>query len=144
MRSIALTLIAAIALPLLTAASSETPAMTAADLAQLCGGTDHVSVNACRIYILGVTQGIDVGMRLAGARGNAHRPCVPPKVSAEELDATVKQRLAALGPSITWAGAGEGWAIAAADQTNTKATATTVPNAGSAKRGDLPCISCRP
>ena len=96
MRSIALTLTAAVALLLLTAASSEAPAMTAADLAQLCGGTDHVSVNACRIYILGVTQGIDVGMRLAGDRGKAHRPCVPPKVSAEELETTVKQRLAAL------------------------------------------------
>jgi hypothetical protein len=37
---------------LLTAARAAQPAMTAGDLAQLCDGSDHVSVNACRIYIL--------------------------------------------------------------------------------------------
>jgi hypothetical protein len=89
----ALTITAAL---LLTAASSDEPAMTAADLAQLCNGADHVSVNACRIYILGVTQGIDVGMHLAGGKGHAGRPCIPPGISAEDLEATVKQKLAKL------------------------------------------------
>ena len=79
---------------LLTGAESSQPAMTAGDLAQLCVGTDHVSVNACRIYILGVTQGIAVGMRMAGDKSS--RPCVPPGVSAEELEASLKQKLAAL------------------------------------------------
>ena len=94
MRSSA-TILAALAALLLTAAKAEQPAMTAGDLAQLCAGTDHVSVNACRIYILGVTQGISVGMRLAGGK-SADRPCVPPGVSAEELETTLKRRLAAL------------------------------------------------
>ncbi|MGO9802085.1 MAG: Rap1a/Tai family immunity protein [Steroidobacteraceae bacterium] len=89
----ALTVAAAL---LLTAASSEAPAMTAADLAQLCSGTDHVSRNACRIYILGVTQGMDVGFHMAGGRNRAGRPCVPRGISAEELETTVKQKLAAL------------------------------------------------
>ena len=80
---------------LLTAAEAEQPAMTAGDLAQLCAGSDHVSVNACRIYILGVTQGIAVGMRLAGGKSADH-PCVPPGVSAQELEATLKRKLAAL------------------------------------------------
>lgn len=71
--------------------------MTASDLAQLCSGTDHVSVNACRIYILGVTQGIAVGLRMAGGAGRAGRPCVPPGIAAEELEATVKKRLEAPG-----------------------------------------------
>jgi len=71
--------------------------MTAADLAQLCSGTDHVSRNACRIFILGVTQGITVGLRMAGSAGRAERPCVPPGISAEELEATVTKRLAAPG-----------------------------------------------
>lgn len=95
MRTLATTLTVCAAL-LLAAASSEEPAMTANDLAQLCTGTDHVSVNACRIYILGVTQGIDVGVRLAGGRTRAGRPCVPPGISAEDLETTVKRRLAAL------------------------------------------------
>jgi len=80
----------------LTAAAPEQPAMTAGDLAQLCTGTDHVSVNACRIYILGVTQGIAVGIRMAAAQSPAARPCVPPETSADELDAILKKRLAAL------------------------------------------------
>jgi len=95
-RSIA-TIVAVTAAALaLTAAAPEQPAMTAGDLAQLCTGTDHVSVNACRIYILGVTQGIAVGIHMAAAQSPAARPCVPPEISAEELDATLKKKLAAL------------------------------------------------
>jgi hypothetical protein len=82
--------------------ASAEPAMTAGDLQQLCAGTDHVSVNACRIYILGVTQGITVGMNMAGGKGHTAHPCVPPAVSAEELEQKVKakldQRLAASPP----------------------------------------------
>ncbi len=97
-KSVAGTLTAVAVLSLTAAASGEQPpAMTTADLAQLCSGTDHVSVNACRIYILGVTQGIAVGLRMAGTGSRTGRPCVPPGVPAEELEATVKQRLAAPG-----------------------------------------------
>jgi len=88
---------AAIALALAAAAPAQ-PAMTAADLAQLCSGTDHVSVNACRIYMLGVTQGIAVGVHMAAAKSPASRACVPPEISAEELEATLKKKLAALDP----------------------------------------------
>ena len=90
------TMVAAAAALLLTAAAPEEPAMTAGDLAQLCTGTDHVSVNACRIYILGVTQGIKVGIRLSAGRSGGSRPCVPPGISAEELEASLKKKLAAL------------------------------------------------
>lgn len=69
--------------------------MTAGDLAQLCSGSDHVSHNACRIYILGVTQGIAVGMRMAG-NSSGSRPCVPPAISAEDLEIALKKRLGAL------------------------------------------------
>jgi hypothetical protein len=78
-------------------AAEEQPAMTAGDLEQLCSGTDHVSRNACRIYILGVTQGIAIGMRIAAGKNANHRPCVPATISAESLEDTVKKRLAALG-----------------------------------------------
>ena len=90
------TIVAATAVLLLTAAAPEQPAMTAGDLAQLCSGTDHVSRNACRIYILGVTQGIAVGIRMADGKAAGTRVCVPSGISAEELEATLKKKLAAL------------------------------------------------
>jgi Rap1a immunity proteins len=94
MRSIACALTA---LALLAAHPSPAqPAMTAGDLEQLCTGSDHVSRNACRIYILGVTQGIDIGLEIADAKSASRRPCRPSKVSAEELEQTVKQELARL------------------------------------------------
>ena len=66
-------------------------AMTAGDLQELCTGTDHVSRNVCRIYILGVAEGIAQGLSIAGGKGS--RPCIPEGVSAEQLEATVKSRL---------------------------------------------------
>jgi Rap1a immunity proteins len=78
---------------LMSATSPAEPAMTAGDLQQLCAGTDHVSVNACRIYILGVTQGIAVGLSLGGGKGHTAHACVPPGVSAEELEQRIKARL---------------------------------------------------
>jgi hypothetical protein len=91
-------MLAAAAAVAVAAAAPAQPAMTAGDLAQLCGGSDHVSVNACRIYLLGVTQGIAVGMRMADARSAEKRACVPPEISAEDLEARLKKKLAGLDP----------------------------------------------
>ena len=66
-------------------------AMTAGDLQELCAGSDHVSRNVCRIYILGVTEGIAQGLSIAGGKGS--KPCIPEGVSAEQLEETVKSRL---------------------------------------------------
>ncbi|HXW73388.1 MAG TPA: Rap1a/Tai family immunity protein [Steroidobacteraceae bacterium] len=74
-------------------AAEPEPAMTAGDLQALCTGEDHVSENACRIYILGVTQGIAVGMHMAGGQVAGGAPCVPPGTSAEALEETVKSKL---------------------------------------------------
>ena len=74
------------------ARSQPPPAMTVGDLAQLCAGEDHVSRNACRIYILGVTQGIAVGAQLSHS-GSRAGPCVPPGVAADTLEETIKRRL---------------------------------------------------
>ena len=93
MRSIAMVLLTATALLTTATASEPEPAMTAGDLQQLCMGEDHVSRNACRIYILGVTQGIAVGARLAGGAGAGGVPCVPAGISAETLEQTVKRKL---------------------------------------------------
>ena len=66
-------------------------AMTAGDLKELCAGSDHVSRNVCRVYILGVTEGIAQGLSIAGGKGS--KPCIPQGVSAEQLEETVKSRL---------------------------------------------------
>ena len=91
MRSVAtaLTIVGAL---LAAAASSQQQAMTAGDLHELCVGTDHVSRNACRIYILGVTQGITVGMNIADGKTRGGRPCVPEGVSGEHLEQTLSAR----------------------------------------------------
>jgi hypothetical protein len=73
------------------AAEPADAAMTAGDLQLLCMGDDHVSINVCRVFILGVTQGIAVGVGIADARGA--RPCVPKDTSAEALEESVKARL---------------------------------------------------
>jgi len=68
-------------------------AMTAADLKELCAGSDHVSRNVCRIYILGVTEGISQGLSIAAGKGA--KACIPEGVSAERLETTIKARLEA-------------------------------------------------
>ena len=73
--------------------SSAEPAMTAADLQQLCAGTDHVSVNVCRVYILGVTEGITLGMNIAAGKPAGGRPCVPRDISGDALELVVKTKL---------------------------------------------------
>jgi hypothetical protein len=82
----------AVALALLAPCARATEAaMTAADLKELCSGSDHVSRNVCRIYILGVTEGISQGLGIAAGKGA--RVCIPEGVSAEQLEKTVKARL---------------------------------------------------
>jgi hypothetical protein len=71
--------------------------VTAGDLAQFCVGSDHVSQNVCRIYILGVTQGMVLG--LGTSRGTPGRLCVPADVTAETLEETVKARIEAELPA---------------------------------------------
>jgi Rap1a immunity proteins len=95
----ALTVATALTVALGIHAAEEQPAMTAGDLEQLCTGSDHVSRNACRIYILGVTQGIAIGIRIADGKSANRRPCVPAAISAEALEQTVKKKLAALSTS---------------------------------------------
>lgn len=95
MSSSARTLTGALALLAAHAAAGQ-PAMTAGDLEQLCAGSDHVSRNACRIYILGVTQGLTLGFELAHSQSGNRRPCLPAGISAETLEETLQRRLASL------------------------------------------------
>jgi hypothetical protein len=86
-------MIALLVAPFTTAAAAEQQVMSAADLQQLCGGSDHVSKNVCRVYILGVTQGITLGLSLADGKTHGSRPCVPAQISGESLEDTVKAKL---------------------------------------------------
>jgi len=91
MRSIAPCLILGL---LLTRSAAAAPqVMSAGDLQQLCAGADHVSVNVCRVYILGVAQGIALGLNIADGKSKGGRPCIPDGVAAEQLEETLKQRL---------------------------------------------------
>ena len=75
------------------AAAAEDRAMSAGDLQQLCLGTDTTSRNVCRVYILGVVQGIEVGLGIADGRLPRSRPCIPESSSAEALEQAVKGKL---------------------------------------------------
>ena len=88
---ITITALAIAAGTLALSAHATQAAMTAADLKELCAGSDHVSRNVCRIYILGVTEGISQGLSIAAGKGT--RACIPEGVSAERLEKTVKARL---------------------------------------------------
>lgn len=92
MRNIIAALALAAGLLALTAHATEA-AMTAADLKELCSGSDHVSRNVCRTYILGVTEGISQGLSIAA--GKSAKACIPEGVSAEGLEKTIKARLEA-------------------------------------------------
>jgi len=74
-------------------ASSENHSMTTGDLQQICLGSDEASKNACRFYILGVTQGVDLGMSIADGKTAGGRPCIPENIPGETLELAVKMKL---------------------------------------------------
>lgn len=79
---------------LAAAAAPEQPrAMTAGDLAQICTAADDASKEGCRLYILGVTQGISLGMDIADGKSLGGRPCVPDNISGQALELAVKMKL---------------------------------------------------
>lgn len=68
-------------------------AMTAGDLQQICLGSNAESKAACRFYILGITQGIDLGMSIADRKTQGGRPCVPENISGSALELAVKIKM---------------------------------------------------
>lgn len=69
------------------------PVLTAGDLRQLCTASDTTSKNVCRVYILGVTQGISIGLNIADGKASSRRPCIPDLLSGESLSESVKTKL---------------------------------------------------
>jgi hypothetical protein len=76
-----------------SASYAQDEAMTVGDLQTICTSTDTESKSACRFYILGVTQGIDMGMSMADGKTQGGRPCVPPNASSFALEFAVKRTL---------------------------------------------------
>lgn len=96
MKSIAAVLLiwAPLFLPAPASSQAASPVITAADLQQLCLGSDTTSKNVCRVYILGVTQGITVGMNIAAGKMKGGQPCIPAALSGDALEQAVKSKLA--------------------------------------------------
>ena len=80
-------------LMLSASAHSADNAMTAGDLQQICLGYDAESKAACRFYILGIEQGINLGMNIADGKTQGGRPCVPVNTSSYALELAVKMKM---------------------------------------------------
>lgn len=77
----------------MAADSSDT--LTVGDLQQICTGQSAESKAACHFYILGVTQGVTMGISIADGKTNGGRPCIPDNIPADALELTVKSQIGA-------------------------------------------------
>lgn len=68
-------------------------AMTGGDLQEICTNPSAESKAACRFYILGITQGVNLGMSIANGKTKGGRPCIPDDTSGSALELTVKMKL---------------------------------------------------
>ena len=68
-------------------------AMTAGDLQQICLGSNAESKAACRFYIMGITQGIEMGLSVADGKTRGGRPCVQENISGTALELAVKMKM---------------------------------------------------
>ena len=67
--------------------------MTAGELQEICIAPDPGSKMACKFYILGITQGIDLGIGIAAGKVNGKPPCVPENTSSTALELAVKIKM---------------------------------------------------
>jgi hypothetical protein len=74
-------------------ASADDGAMTAGDLQEICIGSSAESKAACRFYLLGITQGISLGMSIADGKTQGGRPCIPDDLSASAIELAVKMKM---------------------------------------------------
>ena len=68
-------------------------AMTGADLQQICTDPSADGKAACRFYVLGITQGISLGISIADGKTKGGRPCIPDNTPADTLELAVKMKL---------------------------------------------------
>ena len=74
-------------------APAEETAMTAGDLQQICIGSSAESKAACQFYLLGITQGISMGMSIAEGKTQGGCPCVPENLSASAIELAIKIKM---------------------------------------------------
>jgi len=68
--------------------------MTAGDLQQICS-SQKLDVDApCRFYIMGIVQGITIGLGMADGQAGG-RPCIPDDLPMAKLETVVKAQLGA-------------------------------------------------
>ena len=81
------------------AAGQSTPAsakaMTAGDLQQICSSQNRDVDAPCRFYIMGIVQGITIGLDMADGRVASGRPCIPDDMQTSKLETLVKANLGA-------------------------------------------------
>ena len=68
-------------------------AMTGEDLRQICSDASREAKAACHFYILGITQGVTMGISIADGKTEGGRPCIPDNVPAQALEVAVKGKL---------------------------------------------------
>lgn len=68
-------------------------AMTGGDLQEICTNQNAENKMACRFYILGISQGLSVGMGIADGKTKGGRPCIPDEISGSALELAVKMKL---------------------------------------------------
>jgi preprotein translocase subunit SecG len=75
------------------AAADSSGAMNGGDLQDICTSSSAEAKAACRFYILGVTQGITMGMSIADGKTHGGRPCIPDDTPGSALELAVKTKL---------------------------------------------------
>ena len=79
------------------AAVQSTPAraneMTADDLLQMCSSQSPDVDTPCRLYIMGIVQGITIGLGMADGKVASGRPCIPDDLQDSKIETLVKAKL---------------------------------------------------
>lgn len=73
--------------------SPDEKAMTAGDLQEICIGSGAEAKASCRFYLLGITQGISLGISIADGKTQGGRPCIPENLSASSIELAVKMKM---------------------------------------------------
>src|SRR6185312_3292385 len=69
--------------------------MTASDLQQVCSSQNPDVDAPCRFYIMGILQGVTIGIAMADGQVTGGRPCIPDNVQDTTLERVVKAKLGA-------------------------------------------------
>jgi hypothetical protein len=93
MRTIFVSLLCTLAFASSAVATDYNGAMTGGDLQDICTSPSAENKAACRFYILGITQGITMGMSIADGKTKGGRPCIPDSIAGSALELAVKMKL---------------------------------------------------